>query len=170
MSPSPSPPLHPLKQPRSPLAQRDALGRSAVEFAEVLAKPNLISLMKRLPVQLFTAPIAAACRFGVYNYYRAVRRTRALHPSDDSRAHSHAALARLMSPDRRAMSRGSHFRFVDLYNNCVCNAWHQSIGVVSAGWHCRLQAVLFSLVRSCCSARISFANVRDVFSETCQLL
>jgi hypothetical protein len=48
--------------------QRDAHGRTCVEFAVCLQKQSVASELHKLSLHLFCSSIAAACRFSAHTY------------------------------------------------------------------------------------------------------
>jgi hypothetical protein len=75
--------------------QRDAHGRTCVEFAECVQKRSVADELQKLSLHLFCASIAAACRFSAHTYAYAVCRYQR-----GDRRFSSAAMGRLKAPPR----------------------------------------------------------------------
>ena len=82
--------------------QRDAHGRTCVEFAVSVQKKSVADELQKLSHHLFCASIAAACRFSAHTYAHAV--CRSVYQRGDRRFSS-AAIGSLKAPPRDSRRR-----------------------------------------------------------------
>lgn len=90
--------------------QRDALGRSAIDFAAFLQKPDLALLMQQLSLQLFAAAIAAASRFSFLNYGQSACGATSFISRHSRALPSHSAVRTLLFHTKRSMTCGNRSR------------------------------------------------------------